>query len=93
MSGELHPGTPTLVAPYSKRPCFYYSALEEDKGAWNQGDEELFIEDETGRAIVELAGATVQVDYDHEAHGLPLKREGILAPDCRGGCASRARRA
>lgn len=85
-------GEPPLVAPYSKRPCFYYSAMVEGRGGSTKGADELTLEDESGRAIVELAGAIIQVDFDYAAAGPerqtldgrfvpgPLMREGILAP-------------
>ena len=85
-------GEPPLVAPFSKRPCFYYSALVEGAGGSTKGADELMIDDDTGRAIVELAGAVVQVEFDHTEEG-PQRisvdgryipgariREGILAP-------------
>lgn len=79
-------GDPTLVGPCSKRPCFYFSMLEEGKPARNEAARELAIEDDSGRAIVELAGATIQVEYDYEIRHKrkdgegPLHREGILGP-------------
>jgi hypothetical protein len=80
-------GEPTLSGPCSKRPCFYYSMLEEDKPAKNRSVSELEIEDDSGRAIIELAGATIQVNYDYEIRHEkkdgstgPLHREGILGP-------------
>jgi hypothetical protein len=70
-------GTPTLIAPLSKRPCFYYSHLVPDRGEVTAGVDELVLEDDTGTAIVVLAGARVQIDYDHDAIG---GSEGILGP-------------
>lgn len=85
-------GQPPLVAPYSKRTCSYFSAIDEDTGGTKGCADETMIEDQTGRAIVVLAGATIQVDFDHESWGAvtiddtlgtesaPKRREGILAP-------------
>jgi hypothetical protein len=87
-------GEPPLIAPLSKRACFYYSLLEEGKGARNTAADELVIDDGSGHAIIELAGATIQVNYDFENNerlGVDprtnvvllgaLRREGVLAPD------------
>ncbi len=65
-------GDPPLVAPISKRRCFHYNAFVADKVATATVDE-LTIEDETGRALVVMAGAVIQLDFDHG-------REGILGP-------------
>ncbi|HUQ08077.1 MAG TPA: hypothetical protein VM261_36530 [Kofleriaceae bacterium] len=86
-------GAPPLVAPYSKRPCFCYRAFVEGTGDSRESVDELMIADDTGRAIIELAGATIQVELDHTSQGPstktrdgrtiegPVRREGILGPD------------
>lgn len=86
-------GPPPLVAPHSKRPCFAYRAYVEGRGDVREQVEELMISDGTGRAIIEMAGATIQVEIDHTSKGPdtrtrdgrtipgPVLREGILGPD------------
>jgi hypothetical protein len=86
-------GPPPLVAPYSRRPCFSYRAFVEGKGDTRKSIDELMITDDTGNAIIEMAGATIQVDLDHTSTPPPrktrdgrtiegpIRREGILGPD------------
>ncbi len=83
-------GPPPLVAPLSHRPCFYYSRLVPDQADESRRADELMIEDDTGTAVVVLAGAMVQLEYDVEkqvaadpAALIPhwvTHREGILGP-------------
>ena len=86
-------GAPPLVAPYSKRPCFCFRAFVEGKGDTRECVEELMISDGSGRAIVELGRATIQVELDQISQGPSkktrdgrtiegrIRREGILGPD------------
>ena len=59
-------GAPPLVAPLSRRPCFFYSVLAPERADQTARPDELMLEDETGVAVVVLAGAMVQLDYDFE---------------------------
>ena len=62
-------GADTLVAPLSSRRCVYFHLLakaDDDMAAIGQraGGGPLTLDDGTGRAIVDLAGAYVHVRYD-----------------------------
>lgn len=58
-----------LIAPISRRPCVYYAIMiEEDLGtAWqvvytDQRAVPFVVEDGTGRALIDAAGAEIEVD-------------------------------
>lgn len=60
-TGELMPGEPILT-PHSKRPCLYYQFYSYATGEFNSTENEIsnnlfFINDDTGRCIVDPEGA------------------------------------
>jgi len=61
-------GDGPLVAPASRRPCHYYHLIVDDHGEERRAADELTIEDDTGHAVIVLAGALMQLDYDHDDH-------------------------
>lgn len=86
-------GTPPLVAPLSKRPCFHHARIVDGVAAESATADELTIDDGTGIAIVVMKGAVIQLDHDHEQRVFTaaapwagaerpdvLHREGILGP-------------